>query len=152
MVEDEVNDVQDQQELQQSLLYLEHLKEQITTLNEQFEILDLALNEHNQAFDTLKDFKTLDKNNQILIPIGADSLVFAKVVDETKVIINIGAGIAIEDEIGDAITKLSSRMETIEENRNKIKITINNLQDQAISLSSTIEEKYRTNQNPQGNE
>ena len=103
--------IQNQQELQQSLFYLEYLKEQIVTLKEQFEVLEIAVNEHDQAIETLKDFENLKNNNEILIPLGADSLMFAKVADSSKVILNIGAGLALEEEIDDAIDKLSSRID-----------------------------------------
>ena len=64
-------------------------------------------------------------------------------------ILNIGAGLALEEEIDDAIDKLSSRIEKIEENKNKIQETIMNLQDQATMLSSTIEAKYKEFQEAQ---
>ena len=131
-----------QQELQQSVMYLEFLKEQISALKDQFEILDLAIKEHNQAIATLKDFGDLDKNNEVLVPIGADSLVYAKVTDQSNVILNIGAGLAIEDNIDEAISKLTNRIEKIEENKNKIMNAIDNLQQQATMLTSSIEEKY----------
>jgi prefoldin alpha subunit len=141
-----------EQELQQSIMYLDQLKEQIATLKEQLEILELAVKEHNQAVETLKDFTNLKKDNEILIPIGADSMVFAKILDTSKVIINVGAGIAMEDTIETAIEKLSSRIEKIDMNKNKIGATINNLQDQAIQLSSSIEERYKNLQDRQNAE
>ena len=140
----------EEQELQQSVMYLEQLKEQIMTLKEQFEILDLAIKEHNMAVETLKDFKNIDTNNELLIPIGADAMVFAKILDKSKVIINIGAGIAIEESIKNAIEKLTERIEKIETNRGKINTTINNLENQAISLSASIEERYKEMQQGQG--
>lgn len=138
----DLNAISTQQELQQSLMYLEYIKEQIVALKEQSEILELAIKEHNQAIDTLKDFDNLDKNNEILIPIGADSLVYAKVMDDSKVILNIGSGIAKEEKIETAIEKLTSRIEKIEESKSKIENTMNTLQDQATMLTSSIEEKY----------
>lgn len=138
-----------EQELQQSIIYLEQLKDQISVLKEQLEILEIAVKEHNQAVETLNDFKKLDKNNEMLIPIGADSLVFAKVLDTSKVIINVGAGIAMEEKIDSALKLLNSRIENIEENKNKIGTTINKLQDQAIQLNSMIEEKYKNMQENQ---
>ena len=107
MAQNEEANLSAQQELQQSLIYLEYIKEQITVLKEQSEVLELAQNEHNQAIETLKDFKNISKKNEVLIPIGADSLVFAKIEDPSKVIINVGAGIAIEEKIGDAIKKIT---------------------------------------------
>lgn len=140
--EDQIK-ITNQQELQQSILYLEFIKEQLTTLNEQLEILELAIKEHNQAIDTLNDFKNLNKNDEILIPIGADSLVFAKIADPSKVILNIGVGLAKEEKLKDAVGKLTTRIEKIEGNKNKIRETIQSLTDQATTLSTTIEEKYK---------
>jgi prefoldin alpha subunit len=136
-------DLSKQQELQQSVMYLEYLKEQLAALSEQFEILELAIKEHYQAIETLKDFENLDNKNEVLIPIGADSLVFAKVTDQSKVILNIGSGLALEDNIEDAIEKLSTRIEKIEENKGKIKDTIQSLNEQATMLNASVEEKYK---------
>jgi prefoldin alpha subunit len=155
MAEDEKADgqgISTQEDLQQAVMYLEYLKEQITTLKEQFEILDIAVKEHIQAIETMKDFENIEKNQEILIPIGADSLVFAKVADPSKVIINIGAGIAQEKKIDEAVENLSGRIENIEENKNKIQATIQNLTEQATMLSSNIEQKYREMQIMQGSE
>ena len=141
-----------QEELQQTLMYLETVKEQISTLKEQFEILDLAVREHNQAIDTLKSFKNIKKDNEVLIPIGADSMVFAKLSDASKVIINIGAGIAIEDKLDAAVKKLNTRIDKINENKEKINKTISSLQQQALALSQSIEERYQSLQPNLGND
>jgi prefoldin alpha subunit len=138
------------QEIQQSLMYLEYIKEQIVKLNEQIEILDLAILEHSQAIETLKDFENLNKDKEILLPIGADSLVFAKVQDASKVILNIGSGLSKEENIDGAIEKLNERIEKIEENKTKIHDTMVELQQQANMLNSTIEQKYQELQQGQG--
>ncbi len=152
MAEEGNLNITNQQELQQAVMYLENIKQQIVTLKDQFEILYLAVNEHQQAIDTLNGFKNLTDDNELLIPIGGDLLVFAKVKDVSKVIINIGAGIAMEDKLDDAITKLNSRIVKIEENKNKLNSTIENLQSQAMMLSSNIEEKYQSLQGASEND
>jgi prefoldin alpha subunit len=68
---------------------------------------------------------------------------FAKVADPSKVILNIGAGLAKEEKISDAVDKLTSRIDNIENNKKKIQDTIENLQDQAAKLSASIEERYK---------
>ena len=88
--------------------------------------------------------------NEILIPIGADTLVKGKILDNSKVIINIGAGISLEEPTKTGIEKLTSRIEKIETNRNRIAETINNLQDQAIRLSQSVEQRYQEIQQAQG--
>jgi prefoldin alpha subunit len=143
MVTNEAPNMKPEQELQQSLIYLEQLKDQIALLNEQLEILELAIKEHNQAIETLKDFSNLKKDHEMLIPIGADSMVFGKILDPSKVIINIGAGVAMEENIDKAIKLLSERIEKIDSNKNKIATTLNGLQEQMLQLNSAIEERYR---------
>ena len=71
------------------------------------------------------------------------------VPDRSKAILNIGAGVAVEDTLKNAIKKLTERADKIDENKNKIATTLNNLQDQAIKLSSQIEEKYQALQEAQ---
>ncbi len=149
MAAEKIPNMKLEQELQQSLIYLEQLKDQLSILKEQLEILELAIKEHNQAIETLKDLSILQKDHELLIPIGADSMVFGKILDPSKVIINIGAGIVMEENIDNAIKLLSSRIDNIDSNKNKIATAFNGLQEQMLQLNSVIEDKYKELQEKQ---
>ena len=63
------------QKFQQSLMYLETLKSQLETLTQQQEYMSMAEMEHTQARDTVKKFQELKQGDELLVPVGAESLI-----------------------------------------------------------------------------
>jgi prefoldin alpha subunit len=131
------------QKFQQSLMYLENLKSQLETITQQQEYMAMAEMEHTQARDTVEKFKNLKKGDEIMVPIGAESMIFSTVTDKNKVIINIGAKYSIEQDFEDAIITLGKRIDRIRENRQKLDQSAAGLRQQAEMLTLEVQEMYR---------
>ena len=67
----------------------------------------------NVAIDSLKSLKGGD-GGAALVPLGAGTMVRAKLTGEKKVLIDVGAGVVVEKELGDAIAVLEKRLEEAE--------------------------------------
>lgn len=131
------------QKFQQSLMYLETLKSQLETLTQQQEYMSMAEMEHTQARDTVKKFQELKQGDELLVPVGAESMIFSTVTDKPKVIINIGAKYAIEQNFEDAVITLGKRIDRIRENRQKLDQSAADLRQQAEVLTLEVQEMYR---------
>jgi prefoldin alpha subunit len=115
---------------------------QLDAIDKQMKLLQVSRSEHIQAKETLVSYKKLKKNHEILVPIGADSYVFANVSDSSKVIIGIGADVSTERSIDEGIQKLDERAKMIEESERKLAESMRGLQQQATALNSRIQELY----------
>ncbi|MCK5561510.1 MAG: prefoldin subunit alpha [Thermoplasmata archaeon] len=145
---DEEPEMDENMKFQQSLVYLESLKSQLEALGQQQEILRMAELEHSQARETLTKYQDLKDGDELLVPVGADSMVFASVADQSKVIINIGAKYAVEQSIEDSVITLGKRIDRIRENRDKTDKSMEGLQQQAEMLTLELQGMYRKLQQP----
>jgi prefoldin alpha subunit len=134
----------EEEELQQSIAYLQVVNAQLDALSRQAKLLQATLTEHLQAKETLNAYKKLKKGEELLVPIGAGSYVFAKVSDPTKVIIGIGANISTEESIDSATDKLETRIKTIEDSERKVAESIHGLEQQAGALTLRVQELYES--------
>lgn len=130
-----------EEEVQKSLADLELYRAQLEGLGRQDELLRASLEEHMRARLTMMNYKE-GKEKEILVPIGANSFLFAKIVDPSKAIVGIGANLTIEEPIDRAIEKLDKRIEMIENTDRKIMERIAEINEKATILSQQIQKDY----------
>jgi prefoldin alpha subunit len=122
------------QEIRQLLLELRALEGSGNILQSRLDILNAAISEVTLAHATLEGIKTQPKGADILIPLGAGSFLRASLSDVERVIIGIGAGVAVEKTVDESIAELKNRLEDLE----KARVSI---QQQLGGVLSALEEK-----------
>jgi prefoldin alpha subunit len=65
----------------------------------------------------LDSIKNLKKNNEVLVPLGGGSFVKARITDVKKVVIGLGADVAVKRTIPDAQTDIEKRISELEKVR-----------------------------------
>jgi prefoldin alpha subunit len=75
-------------------------------------ILDLSV--VKESLDQIKD---LEKENEVLVPIGGGSFIKAKIIDLEKVVVGLGAEVAVKKTIPDAKVDIEKRIEELEKVR-----------------------------------
>ena len=85
----------DEGKLQEDYMMLETAKAQMEGLSKQQQLIQLAVEEHVRARETVKSLLKGSPGDEILIPIGADSFVHAKVSDNRNAVIGIGSGVTV---------------------------------------------------------
>ena len=102
-------------------------EEQAEQLMQQMQMLetyvsDLSQREYTftnifrEAIASIESIKSLSKNpeSESLVPIGMGTYVQTKISSNTKIVMNIGAGIAVEKDFPSAINYLEARIKEIE--------------------------------------
>jgi prefoldin alpha subunit len=98
----------------------EQLMQQMQMLETYFS--DLSQREYTfknifrEAIASIESIKALSKSpeSESLVPIGMGTFVHTKISSNTKIVMNIGAGIAVEKDFPSAINYLESRIKEIE--------------------------------------
>jgi prefoldin alpha subunit len=74
------------------------------------------LNIMREAVASIESIKSLDQKpeSETLVPIGMGTYVPTKISSNTKIVMNIGAGIAVEKDFSSAINYLEARIKEIE--------------------------------------
>lgn len=86
---------------------------QAEALQRNLEMVEASLGELEIVVRSLEEIKKQGGENEILVPLGADSFVSSKILDTQKVILGIGAGVAVKKPIGEAKKDLETRMQEL---------------------------------------
>lgn len=109
-----------QENSQNQLMELSQLQERIKALKENLDMLDTTIRERLVTAETLTHLGNVEKDQEILIPIGSGSFVTAATGKTENVLVGIGAGISIEKKREDAIKSVNTQVNEFEQLRLKL--------------------------------
>lgn len=120
----------DEKELQEKIAAYRILESRIEGLAKQRENI---ANKLIEVQNTLNSLEEVEKSEEVLFPVGAEAYVHGKITEKNKMIVEIGAGIAMEKTLEEAKQVLNERKENI----TKI---LENIQKDMVSISSRMED------------
>jgi prefoldin alpha subunit len=104
---------EDRQKLQRILAELSDHQATADILRQQLRVLAASLSELSMTTETIKVIKGLKPDTEVLVPLGSDSYATAKIALTDKVITGLGADIAAERGVDEAVQVLEARMAEI---------------------------------------
>lgn len=93
----------------------EFLRQQVENLGQTLEVLETSLAELRIVKDSLGKIKEEGSDNEVLVPIGGESFLKAKITDTDNVIQSIGAGVSVKKTTAQAVESLGERIEKYEQ-------------------------------------
>ena len=102
-----------EEQAQQLLYQMQMLESFFAELTQKENTLVNILRDTKNAIDSLKELGN-NKDANTLLPIGMGTFVKSKISSEDKIVLNIGAGVAMEKDKDSAINFLESRIKEIE--------------------------------------
>jgi prefoldin alpha subunit len=122
----------DREKLQVLLAQMGGYQELSQALRQQIVTLTTARSELLVTRDFLKNFQQIKPETDILVPIGAGAMIKGKVGAVDKVLVDLGAGVAVERTPPEAVEALDNRLKEVDE-------TIRRIQDDIARLEERIE-------------
>lgn len=119
--------------------YTEHqiIEQQLKQFQNQVQALDNQLLEVNTLLQGIDDLNETKKNTDMLFPIANGIFMKGKFQDNSKVLVNIGAGIVVENTIEETKKLMQKQLKNIEKLKEE---TINEMQKLIINMSKLEEE------------
>ena len=96
------------------------LEGSIGVLQSRLDIVRAAINEVTLAYNTLEGMKNLQNGDETLVPVGAGSYIRMQVADSKKLVMGIGAGVAVEKDVDGSVEELKSRLQDLDKARTSI--------------------------------
>jgi prefoldin alpha subunit len=115
----------DDEDFQKSLVQLRVFEGSARALQARLEIVNAALNEFSLASTTLEGVKTQKSDEDALIPVGGGSYVRVKLSDISKIVMGVGAGVAVEKPIQDSINEIKERIADFDKARTSLQEQLN---------------------------
>lgn len=121
--------------------YMEHqlLGQQIKQLENQLQTIENQIMEINvvgQGIDSLKKTKT---GTEILVPVSSGIFLKGGLVNNQKLLINVGAGVVVEKTIEGAKQLLRNQLDELDKLRNQIIAQLQKLTLQASEIENELE-------------
>ncbi len=102
-----------EQEAQQLMYQMQMLENYFANFTQRENTLINVLKDTASAIDSIKGI-TEKKESETLVPVGTGVFVKTKISSDDKIVLNVGAGVAIEKDKDSAINFLESRIKEIE--------------------------------------
>ncbi len=138
-----------QRELQQKASTLEVMKNEVEALQGQKQMLEEHINRHDEAKETMKNYKDEEEGTEVLVPIGADSYIYTEVSNNQEVLIGLGADLSAERDIEDALDIIERKKEKIGEEKKELEKQIEEISENAEELENEIRKEYQELQRQQ---
>jgi prefoldin alpha subunit len=131
-----------EQEIKQALSTLELYRAQAESLAEQQQLIQYSLDEHTRARETLSRWKDAAPGAEILVPVGGNSFVFAKVGSNRKALVGVGSGVTVERPLDEATTTIEGRINEMVEASKKIAENLATLEARSSNLTQRVQTEY----------
>ena len=123
------------------------LEGSIGVLQSRLDIVRGAINEVTLAFNTLEGMKNLQNGDSTLVPVGAGSYIRMQVADSKKIVMGIGAGVAVEKDVEGSVEELKGRLQDLDKARTSIQQQLDQTATRYQQDREALEELLRR-QNP----
>ena len=107
-----------EEELRRLSVEMRYLEQTAETLQQRIGMVNAAITDLTYASLTLEGMEKEKENAELLVPIGGNSYVKAKISDTNKIIVGLGAGVSVEKTLVDAKATLKERLDELEKTMN----------------------------------
>ena len=132
-----------EQELRQAMSTLEIFRAQLESIAQNQQLIQISLEELERARETLNQYQTAKEGDELLVPIGGNSFVFAKVATNSKAIVGVGTGISVEKSMEEAIKTMDDRSKELFDTMSKLNERRMAIEEQANVLSQTVQQEVQ---------
>jgi len=132
-----------EEELRQSLATLEVYKAQLESLVQQQQIIQYSIEEYARAMKTLESYSRTEEGGEMLVPVGGNSYVFARVCSNSRSLVGVGSGVAVEKPIPEALETLERRIKELSESDQRLNERIEKIEAESSKLSRKLQEAYQ---------
>ncbi len=139
----------DETALRENMMRLETAKAQLEGLSKQQELIQLAIEEHVKARETVKSLAKSAPGDELMIPVGADSYIYAKATDRKEVVIGVGSDVSIQRNAEEAEKILDTRVEELAQAFQKVAEMAAQTEGTIQELSERVQKQYEQVQSGQ---
>ena len=107
-----------EEELRKLSVEMRYLEQTAETLEQRIGMVNAAISDLTLASMTLDGIEKEKENSELLVPIGGNAYVKAKLADTNTVIVGMGAGVSVEKTVAEAKVTLKERLDELEKTMN----------------------------------
>jgi prefoldin alpha subunit len=132
----------DEQKFREDYTMLESAKAQLEALAKQQQLIQLAVEENVRARETIKSLIKGSPGDEILIPVGADSYIHAKISDNRNAIVGVGSNTSIRRTPEEAEKILDEKIDDLSRAFKAVMDRAAQLEAMVQDLSEKVQQQY----------
>ncbi|WP_456328365.1 prefoldin subunit alpha [Archaeoglobus sp.] len=134
-----------EKEVEEKLYILQQLQSEAEAIQRKIIELELVDSQLEKTIESLEYFNSLDGSVEALMNLGGGIFAYVDVKNAKKMLVDVGAGVVIEKEVGEAIEFLKKKRELIQKNVANLEQVLQQIVEKArqiqIELAKKEEEK-----------
>ncbi|MGC9514511.1 prefoldin subunit alpha [Methanocrinis sp.] len=130
-----------EEEVRRLMMVYQQYQAEAEAIVRQLGLFQLSVEGCEKALKAVDAMETAEDGQEMLVPIGQDSFIHAKLASRDKVIVGIGAGVSIEKNAVEAKESLDKRKAQLSEASGKLNQTLSKIEQEMGKIQS-IAAKY----------
>ena len=132
-----------EEEIRRLLAAYQQYQAQSEAIAQQLGLTQMTIQGLDRAILAIDALDSATDGQEMLVPIGSGSFVFAKLASKERVVLNVGAGVSIEKPAAEARESLKIRKAEVAEASKKLSEMLNKIDAEMAKIQSVISE-YET--------
>ncbi len=128
-----------EQEQRVIVAQLQQLEAEARAYEQQMDVINFTMQEIQSAIEATEALSKTDVGKDSLIPIGANSYVYASIPQASRVIIGLGSNVSAEVEVAGAVKHLSERRTKLTEAQGQFAARLNEISAQMYALQTQLQ-------------
>ncbi|MCW3133332.1 MAG: prefoldin subunit alpha [Methanophagales archaeon] len=129
-----------QAEVQSLILRLRQYQAQAETTSQELIFVRQAIGEHEKAIETIKQLKRMKAGDELIVPIGANSSVYATLSNTDKIIVRIGGGVSAEKDPDSSMEYLEEKKKELENSQREMTGVLQRMEQEAQKIQTRLQE------------
>lgn len=137
---EERSEREQQAEMQSLVAKLRQYQAQAESTNQQLTLLRQTIEEHRRAIETIEQLKKMKEGDELLVSIGAGSLIYVTLSNTDKLIVSLGAGVSAERDPDASIEYLKGKIEELEKSQEEVTSVLQRIEQEAQKIQGRLQE------------
>ena len=125
-----------EEDVRRLLMVYQQYQAEAEAIVRQLGLFQLSVDGCEKALKAVEAMETAEDGQEMLVPIGQDSFIHAKLATKDKVIVGVGAGVSIEKSNAEAKESLNKRKEQLSEASAKLNQTLSKIEQEMGKIQS----------------
>ena len=130
----------DENQMKEKYMQFQMLQQQMEQVSQHLEMFNQQLAELDISISAVKELETAEKDNELLAPI-ADGIFFkAKLIDNQKLVVNVGSNVTVERTVPEVVVLLKEQKEETSKRMQEADEVMQHISKEAMKIYQEVEE------------
>ncbi len=132
-----------EKEIDERIVLLQQLQSEAEAIQRRIVELEIVDSQLEKTIESLEYFNSLDDGVEALMNLGGGVFAYVDVKNAKKMLVDVGAGVVVEKEVGEAIEFLKKKREIIQQNVTALEQALQQIIERARRIQQEVVEKAK---------